>query len=129
MAQERRKWSEAQKLRIIQEAEQNGLTETLRKYNLSQSLFHRWRKAYNGEGMEGLKPHYKTVDPEVKRLQQENERLKRIIAKQALEIDFKDELLKKRYCFNFQKILNFTLDEGELQSIDSTEVHLVQAGF
>lgn len=95
MAKQHRKWSEAQKLQILQEAEQNGLTETLRKHNLSQSLFHRWRRAYNGEGMNGLKPHYKTVDPEVKRLQQENERLKRIIAKQALEIDFKDELLKK----------------------------------
>jgi putative transposase len=95
MAQERRKWSEAQKLQIIGEAEQAGLTETLRKYNLSQSLFHRWRRAYNGEGMQGLQPHYKTVDPEVKRLQQENERLKKTIAKQALEIDFKEELLKK----------------------------------
>jgi putative transposase len=95
MAQERRKWSEAQKLQVLQEAEQNGLTETLRKYNLSQSLFHRWRRAYNGEGMQGLRPHYKTVDPEVKRLQQENERLKKIIGKQALESHFKDDLLKK----------------------------------
>ncbi len=95
MAKERRKWSEAEKLQIIEEAEQNGLTETLRKYNVAQSLFHRWRRAYNGEGMEGLRPHYKTVDPEVKRLQQENEWLKKIIAQQALEIDFKEELLKK----------------------------------
>ncbi len=95
MSKERRKWSEAEKLQIIQEAEQNGVTETLRKYNLAQSLFHRWRRAYNGEGMEGLRPQYKTVDPELKRLQQENERLKKIIAKQALELDFKDELLKK----------------------------------
>ena len=95
MAKQHRKWSEAQKLQIMQEAEQNGLTETLRKYTLSQSLFHRWRRAYNGEGMEGLRPHYKTGDPEVKRLEQENDRLKKIIAKQALEIDFKDELLKK----------------------------------
>jgi putative transposase len=45
--------------------------------------------------MQGLRPHYKTVDPELKRLQQENDRLKKIIAKQALEIDFKEELLKK----------------------------------
>ena len=76
MTQERRKWSEAEKLQILQEAEQNGLTETLRKYTLSQSLFHRWLRAYNGQDMEGLRPHYKTVDPEVKWLQQENERLK-----------------------------------------------------
>jgi putative transposase len=45
--------------------------------------------------MEGLRPRYRKTDPEVKRLQQENERLKKIIAKQALEIEFKDEMLKK----------------------------------
>jgi putative transposase len=93
----KRKWSEAQKLQIIQEVEQFGLSETLRKYNLSQSLFHKWRRAYNGEGMQGLKPKYKTVDPTVRQLEVENERLKRIIAKQALEIEFKDELLKKSH--------------------------------
>jgi putative transposase len=91
----KRKWSEAQKLQIIQETEQHGLQETLRKYNLSQSLFHKWRRAYNGEGMHGLKPRYKVIDPAVRQLEIENERLKRIIAKQALEIEFKDELLKK----------------------------------
>src|SRR5690348_4217727 len=97
MSKMHRKWSEAQKLQIIQEVDQNGLTETLRKYNLAQSLFHRWRRAYNGNGMEGLKANYRTIDPEVKRLEQENERLKKIIAKQALEIEFKDELLKKSH--------------------------------
>ena len=95
MAKMHRKWSEAQKLQIIQEVEQNGLTETLRKYNLAQSLFSRWRRAYNGEGVSGLKRKYRTVDPAVKQLELENERLKKIVAKQALEIEFKDELLKK----------------------------------
>lgn len=93
----KRKWSEAQKLQIIQEAEQQGLSETLRKYNLSQSLFHKWRRAYNGAGMDGLRPRYKTIDPTVRQLEIENERLKKIIAKQALEIEFKDELLKKSH--------------------------------
>ncbi|MBS1935360.1 MAG: transposase [Bacteroidetes bacterium] len=97
MSRQRRKWSESEKLQIIQEAEQNGLTETLRKYNVAQSLFHRWRRAYNGEGMAGLRRKYRTIDPEVKRLESENERLKKIIAKQALEIEFKDELLKKSH--------------------------------
>ncbi len=78
----------AQKLQIIQEVEQIGLTETLRKYNLAQSLFHRWWRAYNGEGMSGLKRKYRTIDAAVKQLEQENERLKKIVAKQALEIEF-----------------------------------------
>lgn len=95
MSTERRKWSEAQKVQIIQEAQRNGLTETLRKYNLAPSLYHRWRRTYNGEGMEGLAPKYRTIDPLVRQLEQENERLKKIVAKQALEIEFKDELLKK----------------------------------
>jgi putative transposase len=47
--------------------------------------------------MQGLKPKYKMVDPVVRQLEIENERLKRIIAKQALEIEFKDELLKKSH--------------------------------
>lgn len=95
MSKQNRKWSEAQKLQIIQEAEQNGQTETLRKYNLAHSLFLRWKKAFQAQGSAGLKPGYRTIDPETRRLEQENERLKRIIANQALEIEFKNELLKK----------------------------------
>ena len=91
----KRQRSEAQELQFIGEVEQIGLTETLRKYNLSSSFFHMWRKRNNGEGIEGLKPRYETIYPETKELQSENERLKRIIAKMALKIKFKDELLKK----------------------------------
>ena len=38
---------------------------------------------------------HKKIDPELRELELENERLKRIIAKQALEIEVKSELLKK----------------------------------
>ncbi len=38
--------------------------------------------------------HYK-VDPAVRELEKENERLKKIIARQALELEVKGELLKK----------------------------------
>lgn len=38
MAKMHRRWSEAQKLQIIQEVEQSGLTETLRKYTVAQFL-------------------------------------------------------------------------------------------
>jgi len=90
-----RKWSEAEKLQIIQEAESSGVTETLRKFNLSKSLFQKWRQSYRTGGLNGLKPQYKVVDPELSTLQKENERLKRIVANQALEIEFKSEMLKK----------------------------------
>ena len=47
------------------------------------------------DGIVGLRSKYKRIDPAVRELQEENERLKRIIAKQALEIEVKSELLKK----------------------------------
>ena len=54
MSTKRRSWSVEQKLQVIQEADQYGLTETLRKYNLAQSLFHRWKKEFNQDGISGL---------------------------------------------------------------------------
>jgi putative transposase len=95
MRTKRRSWSVEQKLQLIQEADQYGVIETLCKHNVAQPLFHRWKKEFNQDGISGLQPKYHIIDPEVKQLQSENERLKRIIANQALELEFKNELLKK----------------------------------
>ena len=95
MSKIRRKFSVEQKLQIIQEADQNGVTPTLRKHNLSHSLLLRWRNQFNSGGAGSLKPRYHTVDPEVQALKEENARLKKIIGNQALELEFKTELLKK----------------------------------
>ena len=84
-----------QKLQIIQEADQNGVTQTLRKHNVSHSVYLRWKNQFNQGGVQSLKPQYHTVDPELRALQEENARLKKIIGNQALELEFKTELLKK----------------------------------
>jgi len=54
MTRERRQWRKDQKLQIIQEVEVNGLQPTLRKYHLSQSLFHKWKHRFNELGMTGF---------------------------------------------------------------------------
>lgn len=95
MSKQRRKFSVEQKLQIIQEADQHGTTQTLRKHNLSHSVFLRWKNGFNSGGVTSLKPQYHKIDPEVKALQEENARLKKIIGNQALELEFKTELLKK----------------------------------
>ena len=95
MSKTRRKFTVEDRLSIIKEAEREGRTETVRKYQIAPSMFDRWRRKYLSQGVDGLKPQYKKVDPEVRELELENERLKRIIAKQALEIEVKSELLKK----------------------------------
>ena len=84
-----------QKLSIIQEADQNGIIQTLRKHHLSHSVYHRWKHQFNSGGTGSLKPQYHKVDPELRGLQEENARLKKIIGNQALELEFKTELLKK----------------------------------
>lgn len=94
MKRPRRSFSAEEKLSIVQEAEREGNAATYRKYNLSPNLMHRWKQQYLAKGMGGLKNAYKKIDPEKRQLEDENERLKRIIAKQALELEFKTELLK-----------------------------------
>ena len=95
MSRTRRQFSVEQKLAILNEAEQLGVTQTLRKYNLSHSVFLRWKNQFNTGGTTSLQPQYHKVDPQVKALEDENARLKKIIATQALELEFKTELLKK----------------------------------
>ena len=99
MAKQRRSFSVEQKLQIIQEAEQNGATQTLRKHSISHSVFIRWKNQFNQGGVQSLKPQYHTIDPEVRALQDENARLKKIIGNQALELEFKTELLKKNEAY------------------------------
>lgn len=95
MSKARRSFSVEQKLQIIQEADQTGITQALRKHNLSHSVFLRWKRQFNQGGAVLLQPQYHKIDPELKALQDENARLKKIIGNQALELEFKTELLKK----------------------------------
>ena len=95
MSKTRRQFTPEEKHSILQEAEREGQTETCRKYNLAPSLLSYWKKKYLSKGKDGLKAAYNRVDPELRALEEENARLKKIVAHQALEIEFKTELIKK----------------------------------
>lgn len=95
MSKSRRKFSLDQKMAILREAEEFGMLVTCRKHSIAQSLYYTWKQKFDHNGMDGLSPAYHRVDPQVRALEKENERLKRIIAKQALELEVKSELLKK----------------------------------
>jgi transposase-like protein len=77
MSKTRRQFSVEQKFAILNEADHNGVTQTLRKHNLSHSVFLRWKNQFNSGGTGSLKPQYHKVDPELRALQEENARLKR----------------------------------------------------
>jgi transposase-like protein len=95
MSKTRRQFSVEQKVAILNEADHNGVTQTLRKHNLSHSVLLRWKNQFNSGGAGSLKPQHHKIDPEIRALQEENARLKKIIGNQALELEFKTELLKK----------------------------------
>lgn len=95
MAKTKRQFTPEEKHSILQEAERQGAAETSRKYNIAYSVLSYWKKKYLANGKEGLKAGYKKIDPQLRSLEEENARLKKIVANQALELEFKTELLKK----------------------------------
>jgi putative transposase len=95
MANPRRQFSFQEKYNILQAAEYEGIAATARKYYLDASLIRRWNKEYLTKEKGRQKPGYKKADRQLQSLEKENIQLKKIIVNQALELEFKTELLKK----------------------------------
>ena len=94
MAKERRTFTPEDRLSILQEAQREGQAQSCRRYNLSISVMLRWMKKYPSQGINGLKPAYRKVDPGLRDLEEENERLNKNIARQALQLEVESELLR-----------------------------------
>lgn len=95
MSRNRMSFSTAEKLSILNEADQFGVTVTLRKHNLSNSVFRRWKENFNEGGVSALQSYTRQRDPEKEALEEQIRVLKNIVAKQSIELEFKTELLKK----------------------------------
>ena len=95
MSKSNRKFTPEDRLSILQKGEREGQAVTICKYQIAPSLYSRWKRKYLSDGSHGLQDKHRKIDPEIRELELENERLKRIIVKQALEIEVKSELLKK----------------------------------
>ena len=95
MSKTRRSFSASEKLSIINVADQFGVTQTLRKHNLSHSVFRRWKESFNEGGASSLQSYVRQRNPELEAIMEENRMLKNIVAKQQIELEFKTELLKK----------------------------------
>jgi putative transposase len=95
MSKSRRSFSASEKLAIINEADQFGTSQTLRKHNLSHTVLRRWRESFNEGGVTNLQSYARQRNPEVEALEEQIRVLKNIVAKQQIELEFKSELLKK----------------------------------
>ncbi len=74
---------------MVREAEQRPIAEVAKKHGVSVETLYRWRRAYGGMEL-----------PEVKRLkqlEQENARLKKLLAERDLEVEVMKEIAAKKW--------------------------------
>jgi putative transposase len=86
----RKRYTPEQIIRLLREAEvfiSEGMTavEAARKIGVSEQTYYRWRKEYGGMQVEQAK--------RLKTLEQENVRLKRLVAEKELDIQILKEAL------------------------------------
>lgn len=73
---------------ILREAEITGVPEACRKHGISEHTFQRWKKAYSGIGLDEAK--------RMKQLEDENGKLKQVVAEQAIVIKVQQDHMKKK---------------------------------
>lgn len=84
------RFSEEQIISILKEQDQGiKVADICRKHGISDQTFHNWKKKYDGLGVEELR--------RLKELEQENSRLKRLVADQALDIQILKDVNSKKW--------------------------------
>ena len=82
------RFSEEQILKVLQEQEAGATAaEVCRRHGISEWTFYRWRSKYGGMEVAEAK--------RLKALEDENGRLKRLVAEQALDNEMLRDLLRK----------------------------------
>ena len=85
-----KKYTEEQIIAVLKESEAGAKTTDLcRKYGMSDATFYKWKSKYAGLTVSELK--------RLKALEDENRRLKQIVAQQALDNWALKELLSKNF--------------------------------
>ena len=85
-----RQYPEEQIIAVLKEAEAGAkITDLCRKYGMSDATFYNWKAKYSGLTVSELK--------RLKALEEENRRLKQIVAEQALDNRALKELLSKNF--------------------------------
>jgi putative transposase len=87
---QRKRFSEEQIIPVLKEAEAGlPLPELLRKYAISAGTYYRWKSKFGGMELSDAK--------RLKQLEDENRRLKKLVADQALDIQMLKEVASGKY--------------------------------
>lgn len=86
----KKRFTEEQIVAILKEAERAGTDqEVIRKHNISDTTFYRWKKLYGGMGISEVK--------RLKELEAENAKLKKLLAEQLLVNDALKDVVEKKW--------------------------------
>lgn len=90
MQMKRKRFSEDQIHSILKESEAGlGTSELCRKYGISKNTFYNWRSKYSGLELSDLK--------KLKELEDENNRLKKLVAELSLEKEALKSVLSQKW--------------------------------
>ena len=89
---ERRKWKSEEKLAILKK---DAVIETCRKYSVDPSMYCKRKECYDTFGLEGLKSRSRRMEPGIRKLVKENQRLNTLLVEKELENALLSESLKK----------------------------------
>lgn len=85
----RKRRTEEEIVAILRESERGISREELyRKHNISDQTFYRWKKMYGGLGVSEVQ--------RIRKLEDENRKLKQLAGEQALVIQVQKEFMKKK---------------------------------
>ena len=84
------RFTDEQIISVLQEVERSGKSgEVIRRHGISRETFYRWRKKFGGMQVSEAK--------RLRTLEEENRRLKRLVADQALNIQVLKDVLGKEW--------------------------------
>lgn len=95
--QRRRRWALAEKLRLVEEASQPGMTVSAvaRKHGISPSLIFRWKRLVAEGGLEAIRADDRVVGvSEVKQLKRQVRELQRLLGKKTMEVEILQDALE-----------------------------------
>lgn len=74
-------------IQILREAQAGSVKDAVRRHGISENTYYKWKAKYGGLGLSEAK--------RLKQLEEENARLKKLVASQALDVQLLKELLGK----------------------------------
>ncbi len=83
------RYKEEQIVSILREAESSTVSGAARKHGVAEQTIYRWRRQFSGMEVSDVR--------ELRRLREENARLKKLVAERDLEVEVMKEIQAKKW--------------------------------